>query len=62
MNLIISLLGQNHGDLFSKKFINNNKFNKDNFLLDEILNKFNFCKKIYIIAEKNKIIKKNIFF
>ncbi len=62
MNLIISLLGQKHGNLFSEKFIYNNKSNKNNFLLDEILNKFNFCKKIYIIVEKNKIFKKNIFF
>ena len=62
MNLIISLLGQNHGDLFSEKFIINHKSRKNNFLLDEILNNFRFCNKIYIIVEKNNIITKNILF
>ena len=62
MNLIISLLGQNHGKLFSEKFIYNNKLKKDYFLLDELINKFNFCKKIYIIVDKTKITTKNIFF
>ena len=61
MNLIISLLGQQHGDLFKENFILEKKKNNI-FLLDHILNKFNFCKKIFIIAEKKKIINKNINF
>ena len=61
MNLIISLLGQQHGDLFKENFILDKKKNNI-FLLDHILNKFNFCKKIFIIAEKKKIINKNINF
>ena len=61
MNLIISLLGQKHGDLFKENFIFDKK-KKNNFLLDHIISKFNFCKKIFIIAEKNKIINKSINF
>ena len=61
MYLIISLLGQHRGDLFKEKFILDKKKNNI-LLLDHILSKFSFCKKIFIIVEKNKIKNKNINF
>jgi NDP-sugar pyrophosphorylase family protein len=60
MNLIISLLGQKHHDLFDQKFIHNLKKNNDSFLLNEILEKFSFCKKIFIICNNDKKYIKNI--
>lgn len=54
MNLIISLLGQKHHNLFNEKFIHNIKKKDDSFLLNEILEKFSFCKKIFIICKKEK--------
>ena len=54
MNLIISLLGQKHHNLFNEKFIHNKKNNTNSFLLNEILKRFTFCKKIFIICNKKK--------
>ena len=59
MNLIISLLGQQHGNLFKEKFISN-KNGVNTFLLDQIISKFNFCKKVFVIVEKHKILNKSI--
>jgi len=52
MNLIISLLGQKHHNLFNEKFIYNKKKKVNSFLLDQILEKFFFCEKIFIICKK----------
>ncbi len=56
MNLIISLLGTNHKNLYRSKFVYDKKRKKDNFLLNVILKRFNFCKKIFIICKKNETI------
>tara|TARA_B110000444_G_scaffold258445_1_gene299424 strand:+ start:5617 stop:7107 length:1491 start_codon:yes stop_codon:yes gene_type:complete len=56
MNLIISLLGQKHHSLFNNKFVYDKLSKKDDFQLNSILNKFSFCKKIFIICSKNKIL------
>ena len=56
MNLIISLLGQKHHSLFNNKFVYDKLSKKDDFQLSSILNKFSFCKKIFIISSKNKIL------
>lgn len=50
MNLIISLLGNNKINLLSTKFIYSKK--KNISLLDNIVNQFNFCSKIFIICDK----------
>jgi NDP-sugar pyrophosphorylase family protein len=55
MNLIISLLGQKHKNLFNEKFIYNKVKKSSFFLLDEILDKFSFCNKIFIICKKSNI-------
>ena len=62
MNLIISLLGQKHHNLFNEKFIHNKKNNTNSFLLNEILKRFTFCKKIFIICNKKKNINPTIVF
>ena len=62
MNLIISLLGQKHHNLFNDKFIHNKKNNTNSFLLNEILKRFTFCKKIFIICNKKKNINPTIIF
>ena len=62
MNLIISLLGQKRHDLFDQKFIHNKKKKNDSFLLNEILDKFSFCKKIFIICKSDKKVIENINF
>ena len=56
MNLIISLLGQEHHSLFNSKFVYDKVSKKDDFQINSILNKFSFCKKIFIICNKNKIL------
>ena len=56
MNLIISLLGQKHDNLFNSKFVYDKASKKDDFQINSILNKFSFCKKIFIICHKNKIL------
>jgi len=61
MNLIISLLGPNHKKLFNERFFYN-KEEKNTFLLNEIIKRFNFCNKIFIICEKQKINNKMINF
>ena len=62
MNLIISLLGKKKEKLFNKKFIYNNKQNKYQYLLDEIIDRFIFCKRIFIICSKIQIDKKKVNF
>ncbi len=62
MNLIISLLGSNHKKLFKERFFYNNKEEKNTFLLNQIIKRFNFCNKIFIISEKQKINNKMINF
>ncbi len=57
MNLIISLLGHKHNNLFRNKFIYNKRKNKNEFLIDTIIKKFNFCKKIFIICDSKKSIR-----
>ena len=61
MNLIISLLGSQHENLFKERFIYNKK-EKNTFLLDQIIKRFDFCNKIFIISEKLKIVNKSINF
>ena len=59
MNLIISLLGNNKINLLSTKFIYSKK--KNISLLDNIVNQFNFCSKIFIICDK-KLYNSKIYF
>ena len=61
MNLIISLLGPQHKNLFKERFLFNKK-EKNIYLLNQIIKRFNFCNKIFIISEKQKIVNKSINF
>ena len=52
MNLIISLLGQKHHNLFTKK--SSVAISDTNSFLLSVSNNIRFCKKIFIICNKKK--------
>ena len=56
MNLIISLLGSDNDQLITEKFLIYKK--KNTHILDAIVDRYSFCKNIFVITKKN-IIKNN---
>ena len=53
MNLIISLLGSDNDQLITEKFLIYKK--KNTLILDAIVDRYSFCKNIFVITKKNMI-------